>query len=207
MEHPKGSLHLLWECGFIDPDKYYTKEGKDEHGRVILERSLKYLIRQCCDFEHEQTLLQHISSLLGVIVDRTPKCHCEMAGEGIEYSWGLGKNAYRRFPMADKKSKEKFRAGVQKCMSRDYITTKRVGMFSRRARRYMVAYYLLSTVGDSIFDDATSKFIAQINADKGSCNKATPIKIEKLVKMQKNHRCAWDFDTGFICEVEEREDD
>jgi hypothetical protein len=116
IERPKGLLHLLWKCGFIntdvpDPDKkYYTKEGKDEHGRVVLERSLEYLIRQCYDFEYEQTLLQHIGSLLGVFIDRTPKCHCEMANKGIEYSWGLGNNAYCRFPMADKKSKEKFRA-------------------------------------------------------------------------------------------------
>jgi hypothetical protein len=50
MERPKGLLHLLWECGFIDPnvpgpEKHYTKEGKDENGVVILERSLKHLIR------------------------------------------------------------------------------------------------------------------------------------------------------------------
>jgi hypothetical protein len=56
-------------------------------------------------------------------------------------------------------------------------------------------------------DDATSKFIPQINANRGSSNKATRIKIEKLVKMQKNHRCAWDFDNVFICGVQDREDD
>ncbi len=33
----------------------------------------------------------------GVVVDRTPKCHCKIAGEGIEYSWGLAKINTARF--------------------------------------------------------------------------------------------------------------
>jgi hypothetical protein len=100
MGKPKGMLQILWERGFIDPsiedpEKHYTLDGKDGDGAVDESRSLKYLIRHCYDFDHEQTMMQYIGEKLGVIVDRTPKCHCEMAGEGIEYSWGLGKNRYR----------------------------------------------------------------------------------------------------------------
>ena len=45
----------------------------------------------CLDFEEEETLLQSMGRGMGVLVDRTPKCHCEMAGEGIEYSCGCQK--------------------------------------------------------------------------------------------------------------------
>ncbi len=31
---------------------------------------------------------QSIGQSLGVVIDRTPKCHCEVAGECIEFSWG-----------------------------------------------------------------------------------------------------------------------
>ncbi len=41
----------------------------------------------CVDFEEEEeTLLQSMGKEMGVLVDRTPKCHCEPGGEGIEYS-------------------------------------------------------------------------------------------------------------------------
>ena len=45
----------------------------------------------CLDFEEEETLLQPSGREMGVLVDWTPKCHCELAGEGIEYSWGCAK--------------------------------------------------------------------------------------------------------------------
>ena len=35
-----------------------------------------------------------IGRRLGVKVERTPKFHCEMAGEGIEYDWALCKAKY-----------------------------------------------------------------------------------------------------------------
>jgi len=42
-------------------------------------------------------MLQSIGQSLGVVVDRTPKCHCWIAGEGIVYSWGLEKNNYQAY--------------------------------------------------------------------------------------------------------------
>jgi hypothetical protein len=39
-------------------------------------------------------------------MDRTPKCHCELAGEGIEYAWGCAKNHYRRQPLKDKRARQ-----------------------------------------------------------------------------------------------------
>jgi len=62
-------------------------------GKIILEwtYSLKHILSQWKDFQEEESLLQTIAKKMGVAVDRTPKCHCELAGEGIEYSWGCTK--------------------------------------------------------------------------------------------------------------------
>jgi hypothetical protein len=48
------------------------------------------------DFRDEETTLQHLGRALGVAVDGTPTFHAELAGEGIEYSWGYAKQLYRR---------------------------------------------------------------------------------------------------------------
>jgi hypothetical protein len=86
---PKGMLQVLWECGFIDEQNLnqYTITGrKDEMGILQPETSLKFLLGNCLDFEEEKSLLQSKGRILGAKIDRTPKCHCKLAGEGIEYS-------------------------------------------------------------------------------------------------------------------------
>jgi hypothetical protein len=45
-------------------------------------------------------------------VVRTPKCHPEIAGEGIEYNWGCGKAFYRHLPLSAKKTKKLLRESV-----------------------------------------------------------------------------------------------
>jgi hypothetical protein len=51
------------------------------------------MMEQQMDFNEEETLLQYHGRWLGVILDRTPKCHPEMAGEGIEYNWGVPRDS------------------------------------------------------------------------------------------------------------------
>jgi len=94
----------------IGDDRYddHVKELLKQHGQIDgskdglgikqLDTSLKYLMANCVDFEEEESLLQSMGTKMGVIIDRTPKCHCELAGEGIGYSWGCAKNKYRRKP-------------------------------------------------------------------------------------------------------------
>jgi hypothetical protein len=96
----KGLLQVLWERGWINNEnnkayQYYTLAGrKNEYNLIIPASSLKSLMESCTDFEEEETLLQHMGTKMGIVVDRTPKCHAEIAGEGIEYSWGCAKNHY-----------------------------------------------------------------------------------------------------------------
>jgi hypothetical protein len=53
----------------------------------------------CVDFEEDETMLQSVISSLGIDMDRSLKCHCEIAGEGIEYTWGCAKNYYHHPPI------------------------------------------------------------------------------------------------------------
>ena len=189
----KGLLQILWERGWVDISRLgkYTIDGsKDGFGIKQLDTSLKFLMANCVDFEEEESLLQSMGTKMGVIIDRTPKCHCELAGEGIEYSWGCAKNEYRRKPLSSKRKKETWRQTVRECLSREVLTTERIRKFSRRAREYIVAYHLLSATGSSID-------VATVEPSPGE----TPVKVEKLLKEFKTHRSASDFAKGFITSV------
>jgi hypothetical protein len=78
---------------------------KDALGRTIDESSLKFLLGNCDDFINEESMLQYYGHLMGVAVDWTLKCHCELAGEGIEYSWAASKNKVSKVSCKGKKGK------------------------------------------------------------------------------------------------------
>ena len=69
----------------------------------------------------------------------TPKFHCELAGEGIEYAWGMMKRLYRKQPMKVKRSSRGFHELVRTCSNSVSINSAR--LFSAKARRYMVVYH------------------------------------------------------------------
>jgi hypothetical protein len=94
----KGSLQILYERGWIDPEQWwrYTDKGQlDEMGILMECTSLHLLMQKQSDFATELTLLQFYGSKMGATVDRTPKCHPELAREGIEYIWAMAKLYYR----------------------------------------------------------------------------------------------------------------
>eukprot|EP00957_Ditylum_brightwellii_P109500 8351142-Ditylum_brightwellii.AAC.1 len=97
---PKGTKQIAFERGFIDIEnlKFYSKEGpKDDN-----------------DFVEEETLLQHMTKKIGaklgmdVVVDRSPKCHPEIAGEGIQYTWANSKMFLRGVPLEKRRNKGQF---------------------------------------------------------------------------------------------------
>ena len=185
----KGLLQVLWERGWIDEaqlDRYTMDIATDGDRGEALEGaenwSLKFLMASCLDFAEEMTALQHVGNQLGVSVIITPKFHAELAGEGVEYSWGIAKGIYRRKPLKSKKSKEAFKRLVKDVTSRDVLTIETVRKLSRRARAYICAYYAL--------------YESQNRGD-GTVKLTLPL-IERLVKMFKTHRAAIDFDAGFI---------
>jgi hypothetical protein len=119
------------------------------------------------------------------MMDRTPKCHCELAGDGIEYAWGCVKNQYCHQPLKHKRGKQNFCQTVRKSFSRQVFTTERVRLFLQRARAYILAYHKIRQ----------EKLTSLSTTDLDST--ASPVNVEKLLKRFKTHRCAMDFDSSF----------
>ena len=58
--------------------------------------SMNYVLGNCEDFVNEKSALQALVEALGHILVMSPKGHCELAGQGIEYDWGKPKQNFRR---------------------------------------------------------------------------------------------------------------
>ena len=179
-----GLLAAAYARGWVDKNdlKSYQAMKYDEEGNLVKEFSLQYLLGQCTDFQNELTQLEFVCKVHGAEALITPKYHAELAGEGIEYTWGFIKSLYRRHPYAMKKGKENFEKLLLKCLSREVVTTEIVRKFSRRARAYMETYIVL-------------------DMNEGNDSKDSPIphrKIEQLKKVMKSHRAAIDFDKKFV---------
>jgi len=80
----KGKRQILWERGlwkvgmveFVDDD---DPKGRDQ------SMSMDYMLSLCEDFMKEKTALQAMVEARGHILVMSPKGHCELAGQGIEY--------------------------------------------------------------------------------------------------------------------------
>ena len=76
-----------------------------------------------------------------------------------------------------------------KCFSREVVTTERVHKFSKQAWQYITAYHAIK-LGEVVD-----------NVQKSA------VRIERIVKKFKTHRCALDFDRGFLNAVFREDDD
>ena len=132
--------------------------------------------------------MQHIAEEIGVVVLLTPKCHAELAGEGVEYLWACAKGAYRNMTLCQKKGKDNFKASVRHCLSEEVITKVRIRKFARRARQYLMAYHAIDT----------QQVDKQTQSD---CTTHGPVALTKLIGQFKTHRCAFDFDYKFVMSV------
>jgi len=105
---PKGQRQILWERGLLDPAiTYVTKlKAKDDNADGKVEYSS--VLINCFDFLNEKTCLMYLGERLGVEVDRVTKCHPELAGEGIGYSWGHATGIYKPAQLSKKKAKDNF---------------------------------------------------------------------------------------------------
>jgi hypothetical protein len=134
------------------------------------------------DFQDQETLLMFYGRQLGVTVDKTPKCHPELAaGEGIEYVWGAAKLYYQKKQLKDKRQKSVYEKLVKRSLSNQILSLQFMRQYSRRVHRYILAYRSLSKRrADTTSTDVDMKLI------------------ENLIKKHKSHRSATDFDSSFI---------
>ena len=202
VDKPKGSLQILYERGWIHPDRIglYTEKGKTVNGVApgdldpIDELSIKQLMKLQKDFINEITLLQYYGSLLGITVDRTPKCHPELAGEGIEYAWAIAKLHYKRMPLDKKRTKAGFKNLVLESLDPiKVLTLERVRLCSRKARNYMKLYKAMEGLDTSDCHELTNKH--SILEDSMKLYK-------KLKKVSKTHRSVMDKNMRDVREIE-----
>mmetsp|Transcript_14417 Transcript_14417/g.38266 ORF Transcript_14417/g.38266 Transcript_14417/m.38266 type:complete len:201 (-) Transcript_14417:231-833(-) len=166
---------IAWERGWHKP----PSEGK-MHGRKVDEEdgsedpsfSLPHVLSNCWDFSHEKTALQEYVESRGHILRMCVKGHPEMAGVGIEYSWGKAKQKFRR-DVNDRKPGRLHR-NIVKCFSREpkFLPLGRIRKYARRTRCYRRAYR----------DGKSSNLVS----------------LEKLVQQYKQHRSAEVFDRKFV---------
>ena len=110
---PKGMFDVAYERGLLNlndynHDEFIEKGTKNAQGLRIIQTLLKLLLSQCYDFMNEETMLQQTIKDLGACLERSPKYHCAIAGEGIEYCWGNAKMLYRRTPYSKRSTKQDF---------------------------------------------------------------------------------------------------
>ena len=184
---PKGLLQILWERGWVDDTRVrlYLLEARDESGEIIEEYSLRAMMESCLDFAEEETRLQQIAKEYDCIVKYTPKYHAEIAGVGIEYSWGAAKSHFRRIPLEGKRTKQLFHDAVWESLA--VLSKLTVRKCARRARQYIQAYYVIEVLKQGDEDGG-----------ENGIDKVTLPMIEKLTKDFKTHRSAIDFDGKFI---------
>ena len=70
-------------------------DGVKVNGIVDLSTSPQKLMASCSDFLNERTLMEELVLERGHEFEKTPKCHPEVAGDGIEYDWGKSKHDFR----------------------------------------------------------------------------------------------------------------
>ncbi|CAM9278484.1 unnamed protein product, partial [Ectocarpus sp. 12 AP-2014] len=155
----KGVRQYLWERG-------WWKDGMSTGAGVSDDMHVEKVLQALPDFKNERTALQHLVESRGHILLSSPKCHPEVAGVGIEYSWGFSKQKFRR-KINDEVPKH-LHDNIEKSLCIDkYLTIGRVRRFARRTRDYCRAYREIALRGVVI---RSKEFI------------------EKMRKIQKAHR-------------------
>ena len=154
----KGMLQILYARGYIDILKVvhpwsmeYSKYGKkrdhDSDGKLTdtcKTYSLHHILSNTSDFATKKSDLEHLCTNLStsnstITVTFTPKFHCKISGKGIEYSWGISKNYYRRIPYNQKRSFQQLVTSVKLSLSK--VTIRMAWRFSQKARSYMLGYH------------------------------------------------------------------
>ena len=169
---------MLWERGHINTnelEKYVMKpccNDDDEIHRYCLPR----ILDNCEDFQNEISQLEYIVSCFGYVVITTPKYHAELAGEGIEYAWGVSKSVYRKAPWEQRKGKAAFMQLVKDALcTHRVLTLINVRKFSKKARCYMKVY---DAIGKKDHDHNNRNYSDNLDY----------VTIEKMVKTIKTHR-------------------
>jgi hypothetical protein len=184
----RGLLDIYDDNGDVDKKKYarYSLKSKidDETGQVSDEFNLRAIAAKCPDYEAEESYVEFLIKEKGGLVLKTPKCHPEIAGQGIEYSNGKAKYHFRKFNTGES---SEFESLVMESVSPDVLTIQRVRRFARKAREYKLAYLRIAKEQKE-----------ESGGGGGGDGKAALALIEKYRREYKSHRSSFDTDRKFI---------
>lgn len=136
---PKGKRQVLWERGL-------SVDGMKSSENVPAHLNINTILGGCTDFKNEKHELQHLVETRGHVLLISPKYHPEMAGLGIDYSWGKSKLEFRR-KFNDCTAKN-LRKNTLRALDADGVLfLDRVRRFARRTRDYRRVYAALSKPG------------------------------------------------------------
>ena len=147
-------------------------------------------------FQNKLTDLEHVAEELSTAETKhsilfTPKFHCELAGEGIECSWGVAKRFYRKQALSAKKSVAQFVSLVKKSMSR--VNMQMVRRFAHKARGCVLAHkHMRKLERDENTAGKDSRSEVSIKVENSYEN------TEKIRKTYYSHRDANVIDGSFI---------
>ena len=155
-------------------------------GIVDVETSLPGITGNCEDFRNETTEIAELLAKLGVQMEQTPRKHPELAGEGVEYSWGKGKLEFRRSNDYNPNAASLERRVRAALDSSTVLTRSRIRKFIRRGNEYKRAYRELEN-GQQVDAGATAGSVTHTD-------------IEQMKRDVKAHRSTKDQDLKFIQE-------
>jgi hypothetical protein len=136
---PKGIKQILWERGlWVDGMTRHGPKGTDTS-----VASAEAALSKCPDFLAQRPAMDEFLTSKGQNLLMTPKCHPELAGDGVEFDWGISKKYQRKHNTCRPKNlhglcKESFQH-----VNRDgpngeaHYYVKRM---ARQSRRYLAAY-------------------------------------------------------------------
>ena len=107
--------------------------------------SLHTLMKRCSDFANKKLALEHLFLQLSrkeeptISMLTSPKYHCEVAVESIEFVWGMLKCCFCSIPLKEKDTKQKFNKCVREGME-SYIKKENVINFAGLCFCYMMVY-------------------------------------------------------------------
>ena len=127
-----------------------TKKGDRDGTGALTDQGMKYCLTfirgKCSDFVNEKSEIEFLLEELSQMdttkstykIIFSPKYHCELAGEGIEYAWGLIKRKLCGLPLRYRNKVDTFRVSVKAAFR--HVSKVIARRFSRQARSYMLVY-------------------------------------------------------------------
>ena len=129
----------MWERG-------WSIDGMSMSDKAGPEKKMDTFLSNLPDFKGEMSALQNKMYSCGHILLLSPKFHPEVAGIGIEYSWGMSKLKFRR--EINNENPKDLHENIVKSMCRESIlTVPRVRRFARRTRVFCHPYIAFESGG------------------------------------------------------------